>query len=146
MKIKNTKEIDNELFNRKEVEVIVEADVTPKTSEALKLISEKYSMPEDNIKVKGVYGKFGVKEFKVIAHVYKTKADKEKTEKKTKQEKAEEEAAETAAKEAEKKAAEEEAARIKSEKEAKEKEAEAEKKEAEEKPSEENKPEEEKKE
>lgn len=121
MKIQNTQEIENELFNRKEVEAIVSSEVTPKKSDVLKLISEKYSMPEDNIKIKGVYGKFGTKEFKVTAHVYKTKKDKEKTEKKTKQEKAEAKAAETAAKEAEKKAAEEAAAKEKTEREEAEK-------------------------
>ena len=124
MKIKSAQETENTLFNRKEVEAIVEADITPKMSEALQLISDKYSMPQDNIKVKGVYGKFGSKEFKVIANVYKTKQDKEKTEVKTKQEKeAEKKAAAdaAAAKEAEKKAFEEAAKAKAAEAEAKKK-------------------------
>jgi ribosomal protein S24E len=128
MKIKNTTETENALFNRKEVEAIVEADITPKMDEALKLIADKYSSPQDNIKIKGVYGSFGSHDFKVIAHVYKTKEDKDSTEKKTKQEKeaekkaeeervkAEKEAKEAAKKEEEEKKAAEEAAKAEAEK------------------------------
>lgn len=113
MKIQSANETENALFNRKEVEAIVESEVTPKTEEALELISEKYSMPKDNIKIKGVYGKFGTKEFRILAHVYKSKQDKEKIETKTKQEKeaekkAEEDKAKAAMDAAKEKAAEEE--------------------------------------
>ncbi len=117
MKLKTTNETENALFNRKEVEAVVESSITPKNEEALKLIADKYSTPQDNVKIKGIYGSFGSHEFKVLAHVYKTKEDLDKTEVKTKQEKeAEKKAIEDAVKakaaevEAKKKAEEEKAA------------------------------------
>ncbi len=110
MKIKKTNETENALFNRKEVEAIVESTITPKNTEALQLIADKYSTPQDNVKIKGIYGSFGSQEFKVLAHVYKTKEDLDKTEVKTKQEK-----------EAEKKAVEDAAKAVKEEAEAKKK-------------------------
>ncbi len=113
MKIKSTIEIENALFNRKEVEAQVEATITPKNEEALKLIADKYSVPQENVKIKGIYGSFGSQVFKVLANVYKTKEDLEKTEVKTKQEKeAEKKAIEEVVKvKAEAKAAEESAAK-----------------------------------
>jgi ribosomal protein S24E len=116
MKINSAIEIENALFNRKEVEAKVESNITPKNEEALKLVADKYSVPQDNVKIKGIYGSFGSQEFRVLAHVYKTKEDLEKTEVKTKQEK-----------EAEKKAIEDEAKAKAAEVEAKKK-AEEEKK------------------
>jgi ribosomal protein S24E len=96
MENKIIEEKENPLFNRKEVTLEVSSNVNPKNDEALKIISEQFSTPEEQIKIKGIYGKFGIQRFKIIANIYKTLADKEKTEVKTKQEK-----------EAEKKAVEE---------------------------------------
>jgi ribosomal protein S24E len=116
MKINSAIEIENALFNRKEVEAKVEANITPKNEEALKLVSDKYSVPQDNVKIKGIYGSFGSQEFRVLAHVYKTKEDLEKTEVKTKQEK---EAEKKALEDAEKAKAAEVEAKKKAEEEAK---------------------------
>lgn len=120
MKGKIIEEIKNELFKRKEVKLSFESDAAPSTEEILKDLADQFSVPEEAIKVKGIHGKFGSKNFEITAHIYASKEDKEKTEVKTKQEK-----------EAEKKAEEE---RIQAEKEAKEaaKAAEAESKAAEE--------------
>ena len=106
MEIKIIEEIKNELFNRNEIKGEVSLNSTPQNSEVLKALADKFKVSEDNIKVKGIYGKFGSQNFEIIANIYSTKEDKDKTEQKTKQEK-----------EAEKKAEEE---RIKAEKEARE--------------------------
>lgn len=84
MKIIEQKE--NPLFGRKEIIVEVVSNVSPSNPEISKLISGKFSAPEDGVKVKGIYGSFGAHKFKVLANVYKSKEDKEKTERKTKKE------------------------------------------------------------
>jgi len=86
MKIISVKEKENKLFNRKEVVLLVEAETVPKTSEALTEIAKKFSVPEDAVKINGVYGKFGMKSFEIKANVYPSKQDKNKTERKTKKE------------------------------------------------------------
>ena len=106
MEIKITSETENNLFNRKEIGGVINSNITPSNEEVLKILAEKFKVPEENIKVKGIYGRFGSHNFEVIANVYSTSDDKSKTEQKTKQEK-----------EAEKKAAEE---RLKADAEAKE--------------------------
>ena len=47
-------ETENKLFNRKEVQVNLEAEVTPSHEEAKKLISEKFSTKEENIRIKKI--------------------------------------------------------------------------------------------
>jgi ribosomal protein S24E len=87
MKIISVKEKENKLFNRKEAMVLVEAPTAPKTSEALAEVAKKFSVPEENIKILGVYGKFGVASFEIKVNIYHSKQDKDKTERKTKKEK-----------------------------------------------------------
>ena len=96
LKIINQKE--NPLFKRNEIEASIEAEVTPNKQEVKKLISEKFSIPPETIKLKGIHGKFGSKTFRVRANVYNSAEDKEKTEPKTKKEvEAEKKAAEVKA-------------------------------------------------
>lgn len=116
MEIKNIKEIENNLFKRKEVVVEVSSESSPSNLDVKKLLSEKFSVPEEAIKIKKIGSSFGSKLFPINANIYSSKDDLDNVEVKTKKEK-----------EAEKKAEEE---RLKAEAEAKAT-AEAEKTEAE---------------
>ena len=86
-KLEILEEKENPLFKRKEVKVIVEADVTPKNSEAGQFLSEKFSSPVENIKIKRILGKFGSHKFTISANIYSSKQDKEKIEPKGKKDK-----------------------------------------------------------
>jgi len=99
MKIISVKEKENKLFNRKEIVMLVENNSVPKNSEALTEVAKKFSVSEDAVKILGIYGKFGVRDFEIKANVYHSKQEKEKTERKTKKEiEAEKKAAEEAKK------------------------------------------------
>jgi ribosomal protein S24E len=86
MELKNIKETKNLVFDRKEVEATIVAESAPSNKEAAVLISKKLSVPEEAVKIKGIYGRFGIKEFKVKANVYKSGEGKTKVERKTKKE------------------------------------------------------------
>jgi ribosomal protein S24E len=86
MEIKNIKETKNSVFERREVEATALAESTPSNKEVLTSLAKKLSTSEDSIKLKGVYGKFGTKEFHIKANVYKSKEDKNNIERKTKKE------------------------------------------------------------
>jgi len=73
-------ETENKLFNRKEIQVKVESDVTPSHEEAKKLISEKFSTQPENIRIKKIAGKFGAKVFEISANVYSSEEEKNKIE------------------------------------------------------------------
>lgn len=83
-KLKILNEKENPFFNRKEIEMNFEADVTPKISEAEELLSKKFSTAAENIKIKKIQGKFGSQNFTISANIYSTKEDKDKTENKLK--------------------------------------------------------------
>ena len=72
----------NELLNRREVKIIVEAEKNPSFSESLKLVGETFKSQEDLIEVKEIKGKFGRSTFLISAFIYKTKEEKERSEKK----------------------------------------------------------------
>ena len=96
MELKIIDKKDNPLFNRKEIEASISAEVTPDKQAVRKLISEKLSTIPEVIKLKGIHGRFGSKNFTVKANVYYSIEDKEKIEPKSKKEKEEEKkAAET---------------------------------------------------
>jgi len=78
-KILNEKE--NPLFNRKEIQVSVESQTNPKKQEIKDLLSEKLSVPKENIKIKKIFGNFGSKTFNINANIYSSKKDKEFLEK-----------------------------------------------------------------
>ncbi len=73
-------EKENPLFNRKEIKLSVDAEVTPSNSETEKFISEKLSVPIENIKIKEISGRFGSKIFTITINVYNSKEHKDKTE------------------------------------------------------------------
>lgn len=69
------KQIRNDMFKRQEVSLVLEAEKNPGFDECRKLISEKFSKPEENIDVYGVKGSFGSNSFIVRAYVYDSKED-----------------------------------------------------------------------
>jgi len=84
MELKETKKSENPLFSRQEVELTAENQSTPKMSDVEKELSEKYSVPAENIKVKKIKGSFGSREFVITANIYLSKEEKDKTEKEKK--------------------------------------------------------------
>ena len=80
-------ETENPLFKRKEIEIVVESEITPKTSDVENFLSEKFSSPVENIKVKKILGKFGSNKFKITANIYQSKQEKDKIEPKSKKDK-----------------------------------------------------------
>jgi len=80
MELKIISEIQNDLFNRKEIQAIVEAEILPSKIEVSKTLAEKFSALEDAINIKNILGKFGSKEFSISANIYKSKEDKNKVE------------------------------------------------------------------
>ena len=87
MTIKITEERENALFKRKEIQGSIEAETTPSRVEVLKILSEKYKVPSENIKIKKIAGKFGSKRFNINANIYSSEQDKEEIELKKKKEK-----------------------------------------------------------
>jgi len=73
-------EKENPLFKRKEVKFTINAAITPSHAIARKIISEKFSTLEENIRVKNILGKFGSKNFTISAHIYASEQDKLDTE------------------------------------------------------------------
>ena len=53
----------------------------------LKALAEKFSVPEENIKIKGIHGKFGSKIFSIAANIYASAEAKDAVEIKKKKEK-----------------------------------------------------------
>ena len=96
MKTKIIDEKKNPLFDRKEIILEVESEITPSHTEAGKIVSEKFKTSPEVFKIKKIQGNFGSKVFKISANIYPSKEEKENTEAKSKKEK-----------EAEKKSAEE---------------------------------------
>jgi len=84
MELKITEEKENKLFNRKEVKGFVESEVTPSRPDVTKLLSEKFSVPFENIKIKKIMGKFGSKTFDIGANIYSSKEEKDSIELKKK--------------------------------------------------------------
>ena len=64
MKTKIIDEKKNLLFNRKEVILEVESEITPSHAEAGKIISEKFKTTSEAFKIKKIQGNFGSKVFK----------------------------------------------------------------------------------
>ena len=84
MELKITTEKENALFGRKEVAGTIESEITPSRVDTLKTLSEKFKVPEGNIKIKGINGKFGSKTFQIEANIYSSEEEKDKTELKKK--------------------------------------------------------------
>ena len=77
-------ERENPLFKRKEIKLSVDAEVTPSHADARKIISEKFSTNEENIRIKNILGKFGSKTFTISTNIYVSEQDKLDTEGKSK--------------------------------------------------------------
>lgn len=84
--LKIIQERQNPLFNRIEVQIGVFAEKIPSHKDSIKVISEKFSAPEENIKIKKIGSKFGSKDFIISANIYSSKEDKDQTEIKTQKE------------------------------------------------------------
>lgn len=86
MKIEVLKEEKNLLFPRKEVELLVQADVTPSMIEAKEILKNKFSCDEDLIRIIKIESKFGSRDFLIIADIYDSIEDFNNLVKKTKKE------------------------------------------------------------
>ena len=84
MDLKIIEEKTNPLFNRKELQLKVQAKIIPSRAEIGKLISEKFSTPLENIEIKKISGKFGSNSFDIITFIYESKEDRMSTESKPK--------------------------------------------------------------
>jgi len=85
-KLNITQEKENPLFNRKEIEANINADVTPSYKEIRKEFSEQFSVPVTQIKLNLIEGRYGSHDFQIKANIYSSTEDLEKTEKKSKKE------------------------------------------------------------
>ena len=83
-------ETRNPLFKRKELEASVEAEITPGRYEVKLTLAKQLKIPEDQIKIKNVLGRYGSKIFNISANVYDTIEDRDYTEPKTDKEKKDE--------------------------------------------------------
>lgn len=81
------KQKENPLFNRKEIQISLNSEITPTHQYVEKLISEKFSTSAENIKIKNILGRFGSKTFTINADIYSSKKDKENIEFKSKKDK-----------------------------------------------------------
>ena len=79
-------EKQNPLFDRKEIKAEIEAEITPSREDILKMLSEKFSTKQENIKIKSILGKFGSRIFTIQANIYNSKQEKDKMEIKKKKE------------------------------------------------------------
>jgi len=93
MTLKILEEKHNHLFRRKEIKAALESEITPSRSHILELLSKKFETPKENIKIKGIKGNFGIKNFSIEANIYHSKEEKDMVELKKKKEAATGEAA-----------------------------------------------------
>jgi len=80
MQFKIISDIENPLFGRREIEGEIKGEITPSRADVAKLLSEKFSVPVENIKIRTILGKFGLKIFVINANIYSSKEDKDKIE------------------------------------------------------------------
>ena len=78
------KDTKNDLFKRRELQIILPSEKTPSYAEISKLLSEKFNSAEENISISKVKGRFGAKTFLIEADIYSSKEDKDKVVRKTK--------------------------------------------------------------
>jgi ribosomal protein S24E len=86
MEIKDIHEKKNLVFDRKELTAIILSEIAPSNKDVITHLAKKLSVPEEAVKIKGIYGEFGSKEFKVKANIYPTKEGRHNIERKTKKE------------------------------------------------------------
>ena len=66
----------NELFNRREIKMIVQSGKNLSFPETEKIISEHFKVSPDCIVIKKIKGKFGRDTFLISANIYKNEEDK----------------------------------------------------------------------
>ena len=93
MTLKIIEEKDNPLFKRKEVKATLESEITPNRAHVLDLLSKKFAVSPENVKIKGINGNFGAKKFSIEANIYHSKEEKDIVEIKKKKENVKVEAA-----------------------------------------------------
>jgi small subunit ribosomal protein S24e len=72
-------EKQNSLLNRKELKLnISELESLPSMDAAKKMVSENFSVPEENIHIDRIAGKFGSKGFTISANIYNSGSEREK--------------------------------------------------------------------
>ncbi len=75
---------ENPIFKRKELELSIEAEITPKINETESMIAKEFSTEEGNVKIRKIKGKFGSKKFIITANIYHSKEEKDNIEPKSK--------------------------------------------------------------
>lgn len=80
MEFKTISNIENPLFNRREIEGEIHTEVTPSRQDVIKLLSKEFSVASENIKIRTIIGKFGSRVFVINANIYSSKEDKDKIE------------------------------------------------------------------
>ena len=81
------KDLKNPLLNRREVQITIKSGSNPGFQKSQKMLAEQLHIPEEQVAVRGVYGKFGSSEFLIDALVYNSVKDKERFEPKKKEKK-----------------------------------------------------------
>ncbi len=76
MTLKILEEKRNHLFKRKEIKAALDSETTPSRSHILELLSKKFSVSPEAIKIKAIKGNFGVRSFSVEANVYDSVEEK----------------------------------------------------------------------
>jgi ribosomal protein S24E len=79
----------NPAFNRKELVLSIDTNVTPKISEAEAFIAKEFSSTAENVKIREIKGRFGSTNFVITANIYSSKEEKDKIEDKAKKKKKE---------------------------------------------------------
>jgi len=77
MNLKIINEKENSLYSRKEIVIEIKKEIIPKTTEMEALLSEKFSVPVETIKVNKISAGFGSDIFTIHAKIYKSKEEKE---------------------------------------------------------------------
>ncbi|MEK6847631.1 MAG: hypothetical protein AABX50_00725 [Nanoarchaeota archaeon] len=86
MSLKILEEKHNIFFNRKEIKATISSEITPSRAHILELLSKKFSVSPENIKIKGIKGNFGIGDFNIKANIYSSAKEKNIVEVKKKKE------------------------------------------------------------
>lgn len=79
MEFKIIEERENPLLNRKEITYEIREEIIPSKETVKGELSKKYKFDKDLIEILRISGKFGVKIFEVVVHVYHNKEEMGKT-------------------------------------------------------------------
>ena len=78
------KDVKNDLLNRREIKIIIEADSNPGNAKAVQIIADEFKSSPENIVIKTLKSKFGRNTFLLDAFIYNSAKDKERIELKKK--------------------------------------------------------------